>query len=136
GNLARLMALARTPWPLPLGLCGNRRSLLARQNLIAAVHFALGTLAAKNQTYIVADPEPLSLAEIIAALRAGTGRAPSLLPAPPAVTSLGAHAIGRGEEWQRLGGNQVAAPAKLLADGWQPTVETRAGLRALGALSP
>ena len=41
GNLARLIELARKPWPLPLGLCRNRRSLLARENLIGAIHFAL-----------------------------------------------------------------------------------------------
>ena len=45
GNLARLMELARTPWPLPFGLCRNRRSLLARQNLIGAVHCAGATPA-------------------------------------------------------------------------------------------
>ena len=41
GNFARLMELARKPWPLPLGLCRNRRSLLARRNLIDAIHLAL-----------------------------------------------------------------------------------------------
>ena len=58
GNLARLIEIARTPWSLPFGLCHNRRSLLARQNLIEAIHFALQAEAAKNQTYIVADPVP------------------------------------------------------------------------------
>src|SRR6185369_2055159 len=29
GNLDRLVRLAKKPWPLPLGLCRNRRSLLA-----------------------------------------------------------------------------------------------------------
>ncbi len=43
GNLARLIELARTPWPLPLGLCRNRRSLLARENLIDAIHFVLSS---------------------------------------------------------------------------------------------
>ena len=43
GNLARLIELARKPWPLPFGLCRNRRSLLARQNLIGAIHFALAS---------------------------------------------------------------------------------------------
>ena len=54
GNLARLIELARKPWPLPFGLCRNRRSLLSRQNLIGAIHFALWTtLAAKNETFLV-----------------------------------------------------------------------------------
>ena len=41
GNLARLVEIAQSPWPLPLGLCRNRRSILARQNLIGAIHLAL-----------------------------------------------------------------------------------------------
>ena len=65
GNLERLIRLAQKPWPLPLGLCRNRRSLLARQNLIGAIHHALQSPAAKGETYIVADPAPLSLAEIV-----------------------------------------------------------------------
>src|SRR4029079_7965413 len=55
GNLARLIELARKPWPLPLGLCRTRRSLLARQNLTGAIHFALAQPLAKGETYIVAD---------------------------------------------------------------------------------
>ena len=62
----------------------------------------------------MADPQPLTLAEIVAALRAGEGRRPGLLPVPPALIALAAQAIGRGEEWQRLGGSLVADPAKLL----------------------
>ena len=80
GNFARLMELARKPWPLPLGLCRNRRSLLARRNLIDAIHLVLASPAAKGETYNVADPNPLTLTEIVTALRAGEGRRPGLLP--------------------------------------------------------
>ena len=66
GNLERLMRLAQKPWPLPLGLCRNRRSLLARQNLIGAIHHTLQSPAAKGETYIVADPAPLTLAASLA----------------------------------------------------------------------
>ena len=54
-----------------------------------------------------------------------------MLPVPPALIALGAQAIGRAEEWQRLGGNQVADPGKLLRAGWKPTIDTAAGLAAL-----
>jgi nucleoside-diphosphate-sugar epimerase len=135
GNLARLMEVARTPWPLPFGLCRNRRSLLARQNLIDAIHFSLQAPAARNQTYIVADPAPLTLAEIVGALRAGYGRSPGLLPIPPALMALAAKTMGRDDEWQRLGGGLVADPAKLLAAGWKPSVETKAGLTAMARVA-
>ncbi len=131
GNFARLMELARKPWPLPLGLCRNRRSLLARRNLIDAIHFALASPAAKGETYVVADPTPLTLTEIVTALRAGEGRRPGLLPVPPALIALASSALGRAEEWQRLGGMLVADPIKLMHAGWKPASDTRAGLAAL-----
>jgi len=137
GNLARLMELERTRWPLPLGLCRNRRSLLARRNLIDAIHLALASPRTKGETYIVADPTPLTLSEIVTALREGDGRRPRLLPVPPPLVALGARALGRTEEWQRLGGMLVADPNKLMQAGWKPTHDTHAGLAALArAASP
>ena len=123
--------MARKPWPLPLGLCRNRRSLLARRNLIDAVHFAVTSSAAKDETYVVADPDPLTLAEIVTALRAGEGRRPGLLPVPPGLIALASNALGRAEEWQRLGGTLVADPAKLMQAGWKPALDTRESLAAL-----
>ena len=133
GNLDRLIRLAQKPWPLPLGFCRNRRSMLARQNLIGAIQFALQTPSAKGDTYIVADPRPLTLAEIVSALRAGQGRRPGLLPIPPALIALAANAMGRGDDWQRIGGAMVVDPAKLVLAGWRPAVDTRSGLAALTA---
>jgi len=131
GNLARLIELAQTSWPLPLGLCRNRRSLLARENLIAAIHLVLRAPEAMNETYLVADPQPLTLAEIVKALRSGAGRSPALVPIPPVLIAAALRSIGRRDEWERLGGTLVAEPTKLLQAGWQPPVETRAGLAAL-----
>jgi UDP-glucose 4-epimerase len=136
GNLARLIRLAQTAWPLPLGLCRNRRSLLARQNLLAAIHLLLQSPAAMGETYVVADPMALTLAEIVAALRAGAGRPPGLLPIPPALVALACRAAGRAEEWERLGSGLVADPAKLLRAGWRPAIDTRAGLAALAQIAP
>jgi UDP-glucose 4-epimerase len=131
GNLARLLRLAKSPWPLPFGQFKNRRSLLARQNLTAAIRLALETDATAGETYAVADPAPLTLAEIVTALRAGDSRPPRLLPIP--VTPIGAalKAMGRGETWERLGGELVVDPGKLLRAGWRPLVETRHGLAAM-----
>jgi nucleoside-diphosphate-sugar epimerase len=133
GNFARLIGLARVAWPLPLGLCRNRRSLLARQNLVSAINFALLHPPATGDTYLVADPQSLTLAEIVSALRAGLGRSPGLLPVSPALISLAAMAAGRNDDWQRIGGSLVADPAKLLAAGWKPAIGTRDGLAALTA---
>jgi nucleoside-diphosphate-sugar epimerase len=130
GNLADLVQLARSPWPLPFGALRNRRSLLARSNLVAAIHLALVAPAMLNETYVVADPEPLTMAGIVAALREGLGRGPRLIPVPPSLLALALEATGRTHLWDRIGGNCIADPAKLLAAGWCPITDTRAGLAA------
>lgn len=137
GNLERLTRMALAPVPLPFALFRNRRSLVARQNLNAAIHFALASPAAERETYIVADPESPTLAELVAALRAGAGRTPGLLPVPPKLFEVALRAMGRGEDWERLGGSLVADSSKLMHAGWKPVVETRAGLAAMAqAASP
>src|SRR5262249_25199688 len=137
GYLARHGAWGRSRGRRPWGFGRNRRSLLARRNLIEAIHLVLASSRAKDETYVVADPAPLTLAEIVAALRAGEGRRPGLLPVPPALIALTARAAGRAEEWQRLGGMLVADPIKLMDARWEPAHDTRAGLAELArATSP
>ena len=85
----------------------------------------------------MADPNPLTLAEIMTALRAGEGWRPGLLPVPPGLIALASSALGRAEEWQRLGGMLVADPTKLIRTGWKHAADTRAALEAFaGATSP
>jgi len=128
GNLSSLMNVARSPWPLPFGAMCNRRSLLGRRNLIAAIHHVLNTPATINETYVVADPGPLTLADIVAALRAAQGRRPGLVPVPPLLLGRLLSALGRAHLWARLGGDSIVDPAKLLATGWRPATDTRTGL--------
>jgi UDP-glucose 4-epimerase len=131
GNLASLIQFAQSPWPLPFGGLTNRRSLLARQNLVTAIHLVIAQPAAAGETYLVADPTALTMAEIVSALRAGQGRRPGLVPIPAALIGAPLRATGRSHLWERLGCDLVVDPAKLLAAGWRPEIETRAGLAAM-----
>jgi UDP-glucose 4-epimerase len=131
GNLSRLMRLSQTSWPLPFGRLTNRRSLLGRQNLIGAIKFALEHASTANETYVVADPDPVTLAEIITALRAGQGRAPGLVPVPATAVAFVLKTAGRVETWERLGGELRVNPAKLMRAGWTPSINTLDGLVAM-----
>jgi nucleoside-diphosphate-sugar epimerase len=136
GNLAALLRLARSPWPLPFGTLRNRRSLLARENLLAAIRLVLAAPGAVGETFVVADPDPLTLGEMVGALRAGLRRRPGLIPVPALLLGLPFHAAGRLDLWERLAGSAVVDPKKLLAVGWQPATEVRAGLAAMAGAEP
>lgn len=135
-NMAALLRLARLPLPLPLGGLTAQRSLLAIENLCGAVAFALSGACPPRRSYIVADPEPLSVAGMLAAMRAGLGRGPGLIAVPPAMLQLAAWLAGRSSAYERLAGGLVASPAALLSAGWRPRVETRAALARLAAHPP
>jgi nucleoside-diphosphate-sugar epimerase len=128
GNLATLLRLADTSWPLPLAAFSNRRSLVSLDNLVAAVRFALGAPATERQTYLVADPSPVTLAEIVATLRNGLGRPSRLFPVSPSMFAASLQLIGRGDVWERLGGSLVVDPGKLVAAGWRPDADTLSAL--------
>jgi UDP-glucose 4-epimerase len=131
GNLAHLKRLAASPWPLPFASFTNRRSLVGLDNLIAAIGHVLATEAAIGEVYLVADPEPVSLAEILTAIRSGAGRPPRLFPVPPALFEAGLKLAGRADVWERLGGELVVDSGKLIATGWRADPETKGGLARL-----
>jgi uncharacterized protein YbjT (DUF2867 family) len=84
-----------------------------------------------RRVLIVADPEPLTVPEMVATLRRALGRRPGLVPVPPPLLELGLRAAGRGEIYQRLAGSLVADPSALRKLGWTPPLTT---MEALGAL--
>jgi UDP-glucose 4-epimerase len=131
GNMARLIRLARSPWPLPFGALTARRSLLSLDNLAAAVDCVLAAPEALRRPVNVADPQPLTAAEMIAAMRRGLGRAPALVPVPAWMLDAALRAAGRADAYERLAGPLVADPAALLRLGWAPPVTAAAGLEQL-----
>jgi nucleoside-diphosphate-sugar epimerase len=136
GNMARFIRLARSPLPLPFGAVTARRSLLSLDNLAAAVDCVLKTDGPLRRPLITADPQPLTVGEMIAALRRGLGRRPGLLPVPPSLLAAALRAIGRAEAYERLAEPLVVDPSALLRLGWTPPVATAAGLEQLMRNAP
>jgi nucleoside-diphosphate-sugar epimerase len=131
GNLRTLTHLAALPIPLPFGAFTNRRSLLSVHNLAAAITHVLRHSQSGGQTYVVADLQPVSLAEIVTALRAGMDRAPHLVNVPPDVIRVGLTMLGRRRYWDQLAGQLAVNPGKLVAAGWRPETNTSTGLAAM-----
>lgn len=130
GNMATLMRLAASPYPLPFAAMKGRRSLLSIGNLLAAIEHVLRVEAAKDATFIVADSAPVTIADIIRALRKGRGRPSMLVPVPEAAIVAALRKVGKAEIADRLSGDLIADAVRLRQTGWQP-VETTAD--ALGS---
>jgi nucleoside-diphosphate-sugar epimerase len=135
GNMAELLRLARARTPLPLGALAGRRSLLALDNLSAAVDAVLAAKQPIKRPLIVADPSPLTIPQMVAAIRRGLGRRPGVFPVPPALLRAALRASGRAEIFERLAGSLVADPSALMRLGWKPEVSTPHGLAELGRMT-
>ncbi|HEV7601766.1 MAG TPA: NAD-dependent epimerase/dehydratase family protein [Bradyrhizobium sp.] len=130
-NIALIMRIAALPLPLPFGAFTNQRSLLSIDNLVQAITLCLDSPDTLNQTFIVCDREPITLAEMLATMREAAGRPPRLIPIPPLAVRAMVIAAGRHALWDRIGRELVASSASLQKAGWSPQVETKAGLRAM-----
>jgi nucleoside-diphosphate-sugar epimerase len=131
GNMAQLIKLVRSPFPLPLASLTARRSLLALENLSAAIETVLAAPGTLRRVFVAADPQALTIAEMIAALRSGLGRQPNVFPFPPALLEILFRTAGRAEIYQRLSGSLVADATALTSLGWAPPLATLPGLAKL-----
>jgi len=128
GNIAALATLAKTPMPLPFAGLSNRRALLALDNLVSAISLALGAKEAASGTFLVADAEPISVADLVAAMREGLGRSPHLVKVPLGAVKRLMKSFGKEAEWERIAGEFVVDASKLMGIGWRPAVGTREGI--------
>jgi UDP-glucose 4-epimerase len=127
GNIRTLVRLAQAPLPLPVAGLTNRRSLLAIDNLVSAIVFALNNPVTVGETYLLADPAPMRIGEIFASLRKVQGRLLTNIYVPEFIIRLALMMCGRKELWSRLGGALVVDTSKLESLGWRAVVDTHEG---------
>ncbi len=120
GNLALLQRLARLPVPLPFGALHNQRSLLGQTTLASIVAFCLTEEAVCGKTFLAANPEPVSVADLIATMRLAIGRRPGLIQIPRALLGAAMATVGRGELKSSLLGDLRVDVSALLSAGWRP----------------
>ncbi|GJD53973.1 ADP-L-glycero-D-manno-heptose-6-epimerase [Methylobacterium crusticola] len=131
GNMAALLRLAARPVPLPFGGLRGRRSLVSVEALGEAVDAVLRAPGPLRRPFIVSEADALTVAEMIAALRAGLGRRPGLLPVPAGLVAAALRLAGRAELQARLAGSLVARADALAGLGWSAPWASREGLEAL-----
>lgn len=120
GNAALLGRIARLPLPMPFGQLTSKRSMLSIENFNSAISTVLFNPKAMGEIFIVADPDPKTVGEIIAAARTKAGRPAWMFDVDPRYLKLALRLMRREELWDRVGASLVADPAKLLSIGWTP----------------
>lgn len=128
GNMLTIVKLARLSVPLPVASFTSRRSLLGVENLISAIIFALNNPATIGETYLIADPKPMTVGEILTMLRRIQGRSLSTIYVPQAIIRFLLMMCGRTDLWSRLTGNMVVDTSKFESLGWRPAIDTYEGL--------
>jgi UDP-glucose 4-epimerase len=131
GNIAQLMRLACSPFPLPLRSISARRSLLAVENLSAAIDAVLKPSAPLRRAFIAADVAALTVGEMIGSMRRGLGRSQNLFALPPVALELLLRSAGKQELYRRISCSLVADPSALIGLGWAPRRTTVDGLSRL-----
>ena len=121
GNFATVHRISRLPIPLPFGALSAQRSVLSIENFNSAVATALVNPRARGETFIVSDPSPVTVANLIARHRASLGRSPWLVPMPESWIRACLKATGQTAVWERIGRPLVAPPTRLIAIGWEPS---------------
>jgi UDP-glucose 4-epimerase len=131
GNMARLLRLASSALPLPLGGLAARRSLLCLDNLIEAIDRVLKEPRPLCCPLIVADRETLSVPEMIAAMRRGLGRRPGLIRVAPALLEILFSVARREDIYERLSRSLTVDISALERLNWMPQISTQDGLASL-----
>lgn len=118
-NLAALLRLVDTPWPLPFASLSAPRSFVQVDDLARLLLACAEHPHAAGRVYIAAHAQPVSTATLVTVLRRALGRPARLYPFPGAVLEACAAALGQGEKARRLTraleGDPSAAAREL---GW------------------
>ncbi|MFD2237096.1 NAD-dependent epimerase/dehydratase family protein [Aureimonas populi] len=131
GGIAALARLAASHLPLPFANLHSRRSVLSVDNLVDALLLVRGHPAAGDETFLLADEEPPTVAELVEMMRGGQSRRPGLFPFPQKFLAGSLRAGGRGDLADRLSQSFVVDCSRIrLRLGWRPPLPTREALAA------
>ena len=130
GNWRLTQKLAASGLPLPVAALRNPRSVISVDNLVDAVAAIVAAGAkASSGRFLVADPQPVSLADMVRLLRQGMSLPPRLFCVPEPLIAAALSAIGRGALAQSLFG-QMEVDCSRFRDvyGWSPGLTTAEGI--------
>ena len=131
GNFGTLLKWVGKGIPLPLAsVRNNRRSFVALDNLVDLIITCIDHPAAANQTFLVADGEDVSTAELLQRMARAMNRKARLLPVPVWMLESAAALLGKRDVARRLCGSlQLDISHTRQRLGWVPPIGLDEGLR-------
>lgn len=123
GNFLRMLALAATKLPLPVGGFHNKRSLVSVWNLSSLIARAVQVPRQGCGVYHVSDGHDLSTADLFRAVREVMGNSSPIFPVHLKLMQWLGRLSGRSAEISRLSESlQVNISSARLELGWEPTI--------------
>src|SRR5690606_28843336 len=98
GNFSRLVRLAASGFPLPLGSIRNRRSLVGVENLSDFLCLCATHPRASGELFLIAEPKTHSTPDLVRSLATTLNRPSRVFRAPLTVLRLLAAAVGKASE--------------------------------------
>lgn len=128
GNFRRLMHAVERGWPLPLAAVENQRSMVAVGNLCDFIMRVLDDPGAVGETYVLADGEDMSTAELLRRLARSLNRPSRLFPVAPGLVEGSLRLAGMGGVADRLMCDLRVDIGKARRLGWAPPLSFDDGL--------
>jgi UDP-glucose 4-epimerase len=136
GNWALLQSLAMTGLPLPLASVANLRSFISVQSIAEAIVALCSSHwpSELSGDYCLADPEPMSLPQVLEALRDGIGMPSRLFSFPPSAFAALGVLTGRRRQLAGLTGALRVDPSRFYSTfAFAPTLPLKEAIRQSGA---
>ncbi|NVK01955.1 MAG: NAD-dependent epimerase/dehydratase family protein [Oceanospirillaceae bacterium] len=131
GNFSALARLASLRMPLPIGSLRSPRSMIYIGNLVNFIEACISFKSSINEVFYVSDGHDLSIAELVAMMRASNSRRACLISVPPALISIIARVLGREEDVARLTYPlQISSERAKKVLGWTPPFNTAEAIRS------
>jgi nucleoside-diphosphate-sugar epimerase len=129
-NFLKMLRLVKKGLPLPFAKVKNSRNLVYVGNLVSALCVVVAHPAAANQTYLVADDESLSLAQMMHLIAQEMNVKTRLFPVPVGLMETFFCLLGKKSLNTRLFSSLEVSNSKIKSQlGWVPPVNSAEGLR-------
>ena len=128
-NFLKLLNLVRKGVPLPLASVGNRRSLVALENLVDFIVLCMEHPKAVGETFLVSDGEDISTPDLIRMIARKMKMPARLIPFSPKAIRFAAQILGKKAAANRLLGSlQIDSSKADRLVGWHRTISLDEGI--------